>query len=110
MATTITGIMQTKVISNLDTYNHTAGLTSMYTVSLKLMEQSPSGCTIVMAQNGSTKLSVAVPAATQNHVEARIVMNCTAGDLIAVTIASSQASDQTINSIKGILQITPGQY
>lgn len=110
MATTITGIDQSKVISSLDVYNHTTEIASLYTVSLQLTEQPPSDCTIVIAQNGSTKLSVAVPAAAQNHMEARVVMNCAASDLIAVTVASSTPSDITINSIKGILRITPGQY
>src|SRR5271169_3835615 len=95
MATTITGIMQSKVLSNLDTYNHTALLTSMYVVSVKLEENPPSGCIITIAQSGSTSTSISTstPAATQNHVELRTILNCVANDVISVTLASSTAAD-----------------
>lgn len=110
MATTITGIMQEKVLTNLDTYNHTTLTASMYTVQVMLMEVPPSGCTITISQSGSTtnSVSTAVPAATQNHVELRTVLNCAINDNIAVTLASSTASDTGPNAIKALLKITPG--
>lgn len=110
MATTITGISKSKVISNLDTYNHTALQNSMYTVSLDLSEQPPSGCIITMSQNGTPRLVTAAPAATQLDIKASVVMNCAISDIISIAITSSTPSDITINSIKGILRITPGQY
>jgi|SRR5665213_1404263 len=111
MATIITGIESTKVLSNLDTYNHTALSASMYTVSVKLSEVPPSGCTITIAQSGSTSNSVStsVPAATQNHVELRTLLNCAVNDVISVTLASSSAIDQGPNAIKASLKISVGQ-
>lgn len=110
MATTITGISKSKAVSNLDTYNHTAGQASMYTVSLDLSEQPPSGCVITMSQNGTPKLATSTPAATQLNIKASVVMNCAVSDVISIAITSSTPSDITINSIKGTLRITPGQY
>lgn len=106
MATIITGINQTKVLSNLDTYNHTTLATSMYTVSVKTTELPPSGLTITIQQNGSTKASVSVPAATQNHTELQVVLNCAVSDVIGVILASSVASD--VNTIRAILNIHQG--
>lgn len=109
MATTITGIFQAKVINALDTYNHTTLQAQMYTVSLGLTEQPPSGVIITIQQNGVTKASASAPAASQAAMSLKTTMNCAQGDLLSVIVASSSASDQNINSIKGILTITPGQ-
>ena|SRR5665213_2136149 len=110
MATIITGIMQEKILTNLDTYNHTTASASMYTVEVKLSEVPPSGCTITIAQSGSTSNSVSTtaPAATQNHVELRTILNCAIGDVIAVTLASSAPIDQGPNAIRASLKISPG--
>lgn len=108
MATVITGISRTKVISNLDTYNHTALQNSMYVVSMTINELPPSGITITIQQNGVTKASLSAPAAAQSETKLRTILNCAASDLISIIVASSTASDQTINSFKGILKITPG--
>lgn len=108
MATTITGIMQTKILTNLDTYNHTAGLNSMYTVSLRLSEVPPSGITMTIQQNGSTKVSTSAPAAAQSHVELRTILNCAANDIISVILASSTTSDTGLNALSCLLDITPG--
>lgn len=111
MATIITGIMQSKVLSNLDSYTHTTQLASMYTVQVHLEENPPSGCTITIAQSGSTSnsTSTATPAATQNHVELRTVLNCAIGDVITVTLASPTAAETAPNVLKAILKITAGQ-
>ena len=106
--TTITGIGQTKILTNLDTYTHTAALASMYKVIIQMTELPPSGLSVVIQQNGSTVISAAAPAASQNHIELQTILNCAISDTISVVLSSSQASDQTINSIKGILKITPG--
>lgn len=108
MATTITNIAQTKVLNQLDTYNHTALLSSMYTVEMDLNEIPPSGITITIQQNSSTKASLSAPAASQSAMSLRTILNCAANDIISVIIASSTPSDQLGNSFKGILKITPG--
>jgi hypothetical protein len=109
MATTITGIAQTKVISNLDTYNHTALLNSMYSVSIVVTEQPPSGVVLTIQQNGSTKATTSVaPAAAQGVVSLQVVLNCLVNDVIGVIVSSAAASDTQLNTVKGILKISPG--
>lgn len=108
MATIITGINQAKVLSNLDTYNHTALTTNMYMVKVQTSEVPPSGLTITIAQNGSTKATASVPAAAQNHTELQIVLNCAINDVIGVTLASSSAIDQGKNAIRALLNIHVG--
>ncbi len=108
MATIITGTEQSKVISNLDTYNHTALLNSMYVVSLMVTEQPPSGLTITIQQNGSPVVATSAPSTAQGVVQLRTILNCAANDLISIIVASSSSTDIAINQIKGILKITPG--
>jgi hypothetical protein len=108
MATTITRIDQSKVISNLDTYNHTALANSVYNVSIQLTEQPPSGISILLQQNSSTKASFSSPAAQQGVINLQVAMNCAINDVISIVISSSSASDQNINAIKGILNIHQG--
>src|ERR1035441_2803449 len=105
MAQTITKISQTKVLNQLDTYNHTALSNSMYVVTMKLSEQPPSGMSIVIQQNGVTKASLASPSVQQNHMELIVQLNCSISDVISVILSSSAAIDQLGNSFKGILKI-----
>jgi hypothetical protein len=108
MATTITGIGQSKVLSNLDTYTHTVGLNSMYTVEIKVTEQPPSGLTVQIQKNGTPIVTAASPAASQNHIELRTILNCVVSDTISAVLSSSTPGDENINAIRAILKITPG--
>lgn len=108
MAITITGIGTAKVLNNLDTYNHTALLASMYTVECMLTETPVSAIIIVIKQNGSTVASLPSPAATQSQMSLRAVINCAINDVISVTISSALAQDNQLNDVKAILKITPG--
>lgn len=110
MATIITGIESSKVLSNLDTYNHTTKAAGMYQVSVSVSEQPPSGMSIVIQQNGSQKAASAAPAASQGVVMLSVPLNCALGDVISVILSSSVASDKAINQIKGILNIHQGPY
>lgn len=109
MATTITGITKSKILTNLDTYNHTALSTQMYGVSVQLSEIPPSGITITIKQNSSTIASTVAPANGQSTVQLQCLMNCTANDVIGVILASSSAVDAQLNDFKAILRITAGQ-
>lgn len=108
MAVTIVGIGQSKVINSLNTYNHTALNNGMYMVSISLTEQPPSGVSILLQQNGSTKASFSSPAAQQGVINLQVVMNCSVNDVIGTVISSSSAGDQGLNVIKGILNIHQG--
>lgn len=108
MATIISGISKTKVLNQLDTYNHTALANSMYMVKLSINEIPPSGITVQLKQNSTVRASLSVPAATQSPMDIQVVMNCAINDVIGVVIASSTASDQGGNSFKAILNIHQG--
>lgn len=106
MAQIITKISQAKVINSLDTYNHTATTTNMYTVAIMMTEIPPSGISIAIQKNGVTQATSTAPAATQNEIQMRLVMNLVPTDLISVVITSSD--DKNMNTIKGILNIHTG--
>jgi hypothetical protein len=108
MATIINSISESKTVGSLDTYQHTALLTSPYTVAVRLTETPPSGCTITIKQNSTTIASTSAPAAAQQVINLRGVINATAGDVIQVIIASSAAIDQDPQSIQATIQIVPG--
>lgn len=110
MAQTITRIDQSKVISQLDTYNHTALQNSMYMVSVDMSEVPPSGISIVINQNGSPKATSTAPSATQSNIKLQVVLNCAASDVIGIAITSSNAIDKALNGIKGILSIHTGSF
>lgn len=108
MAQVVSGISKTKILNQLDTYNHTTLQASMYKVAVKLSEIPASGITITIQQNGVTKASTSVPKAAQSHVELQVILNCAISDVIAVILASSVAGDQGGNSFKASLEIQPG--
>ena len=108
MSTTITGISQTKILTNLDTYIHTVLLNSLYAVSLQLTERPPSGCIITIQQNGSTVVATSAPAAAQAEINLGTLLQCAVNDTISVIISSSNVADQNKNVLKGILKISPG--
>lgn len=108
MAQNIINIGQAKILNALDTYNHTALTSNMYMVAISVTEQPPSGLSVVIKQNGTTKATAALPAASQNHVDLQVVLNCVANDVIAVVLSSSSAIDNNINVLRGTLNIHIG--
>lgn len=106
----ITGIEQEKVLSTLETYRHVTQQSGMYMVNIQLSVLPPSGCTLTIQQNGSTKASASAPVPLQSNMTLQIVLNCASSDNIDVIIASSTASDTGKNCIKGILNIHPGSF
>lgn len=109
MAQTITGITKTKILTNLDTYNHTTLASGMYTVRCTLSEQPPSGVILTIQQNSVTKATTTtIPAAAQEIVDLQIVLNCAINDIISIIISSSNPTDTGKNVIKAILNIHQG--
>ena len=100
----------TKVISSLDTYNHTAASSSMYTVTLAMSEQPPSGLVIQIKQNSSVIATSTTPTTAQGIVQLQAVINASINDVIGVVVSSSSATDRAINQIKGILNIRQGTF
>lgn len=95
----------------LGVYTHTTANNGMYFASAIVNAVPITGVIITIAQSGSATVSVSSPAAsdTQNHIELQKVFNCTAGDVITITLASSSAIDNGINNgVIGILRINQG--
>lgn len=108
MAQTISKISRSQVISSLDTYNHTALANSMYMVNVQMNEIPPSGLSIAIKQNGTTKVTSIAPAAAQSAISVQIVLNCSVNDIIGVVVSSANASDTGRNVVKGLINIHQG--
>jgi len=108
MAQTLPTIYRTNILTNLDTYNHTALANSIYTVNVQLTETPPSGMSITIKQNSSTMASISSPAASQSVMNLQVQLNCAINDTISVVLASSSAIDQQLNNIRAILEISQG--
>src|ERR1700685_199064 len=108
MATTITGIGQSKVICALDTYTHTALASAPYFVGIALSEVPPSGVSIQIQHNGSPVITSAAPSSTQGIVSLQANIVCAASDTLSVVVSSSSLIDSGLNVLKGILTIHQG--
>jgi hypothetical protein len=108
MSTVISGIFQSKVISNLDTYTHTALTAGPYNVSCSMTMRRPSALSIVIKQNGTTIASSSPPADQQTILSLQAVLVCSVNDVISIIVSSSSDVDQRINTIKGIIDIHTG--
>jgi len=109
MATTLTlNGAQSAVVCNLDTYNYTVQNTAAHVCSVSLNVLPPSGITINIKLNGSTKASFSSPAANQQACNLSTTLACSANDVIGVQLTSSTSSDEGLNALKGIIDIHIG--
>ena len=101
---------QSNVICGLGTWTHTVTATSMYKVQAHCEENPTSSVSIVISQSGSTTASITstAPRTTQNHVEVQKVFNCVAGDVLTVAISSAAATDNQLNNVKTIVNVSQG--
>lgn len=110
MAQIISGIGQSKILTSLDTYNHTTLSSGMYKIALRVTDQPPSGLIINIQKNGSTIIGYSTSASTQSHIELQIVTNCAVSDVLTVIISSTTAIDTNINDFKATLVINQGSF
>ena len=110
MSITISVMEQTKALNGLNTYVHTAKQNSMYTVECDTDIQPGSSLSVSIAQTGSASVSVTAPAPVPNqiHIPLKKILNCQIGDVITITLSSSNVIDQQLNAVKTFLKITPG--
>lgn len=101
---------QSNVICGLGTYTHTVANSTMYKVQAHCEENPASSVSIVISQSGSTTATITstAPASDQNHIEVQKVFNCVAGDVLTVTISSSAAIDNQLNTVKTIVNVSQG--
>jgi len=109
MATIISNSASSIVVSNLDTYQFTVPLASLYRVSCRASEIPPSGLQITINQNGSQLAQTVVPAASQNHTELTLIVNAAASDVLQIVLSSAVASDSLMQAVKAIIKFSPGQ-
>lgn len=108
MAQIIVKESQAWTVCQLDTYNHTATAASPYFVKVDASEIPPSGLSIAIKQNGSTKITSIAPSASQSPISVQIVLNCALNDLISVVLSSAVASDTQLNVVKATINIHKG--
>lgn len=101
----------TSVLCGLGTYTHTAANNGMYYASARSTVNPTSGLILTLAQTGSTSVSVNSPAPSdsQTNIVLSTWFNCAIGDVITITLASSTAIDNQLNTVKSILDIHYGQ-
>lgn len=99
---------RSNVTVGLNTFNHTAASTGMYTVQVQCLENPPSSISILIKQNGSTKATSSAPRAAQAPIDIQTVLNCTQGDVISVVISSSADIDNQLNTVKANIIVRPG--
>lgn len=108
MAQTISGIMQSKVITSLDTYNHTSANGGSYFVSCYVTDIPPSGIVMTIQKNSSTVATATVLSPLQQVLQLSQNIACVANDVISVVLSSAIPLDATPNTFKGILTIRLG--
>ena len=85
----------------------------MHYVGIHVDNIPPSGIIVTLAQTGSASVSVSTssPSASQpaGHIEFSNIFNCSVGDVITVTLASSLPIDEQLNTVKSIIVIRRGQ-
>lgn len=74
---------------------------------------APSALSVVINQDTGggpvAKLTVASPGATQPIVGGKVVLSCTAGDVITYVLTSANTADNQLNSIKTTINFYQGE-
>jgi len=109
-------------IGGLGTQTFNVLTSGMYTVEFKIFipyiaagssanstAAAPSALSVVVNLNGSAKLTVSSPGATQPFVAGSVTLSPSAGDTITVVLTSSNAADNALNAIKGIVNVFQGE-
>ncbi len=101
---------QSNVICGLGTYTHTVASTSMYKVQARTTENPASSVSITISQSGSASATITsdAPSDTQNNIVVQKVFNCVAGDVLTVAITSAAATDNQLNNVKTIVDVSQG--
>lgn len=111
MATDITNFLDSKVINQLGTYSFTATVAGDCVAKISMLVNPPSGMSILIQQNGSTKASASSPAANQQAIDLSVTMHLAISDVVSFVLSSSSPQDNGqsgLNLIKGILNVHMG--
>lgn len=98
-------LYNSQAVTQLDTYNYTIPAAGSYQIQVTANEIPPSGLSMVIQQNSSTKATSTTLAAAQNTINLQVPLVCAQGDTISFILSSSTPSDQMPNSFKALLNI-----
>jgi hypothetical protein len=105
---------QAQPFSGLGTWTFTVVTAGQYTLSCQATLPLGSNLQIVLAQTGSASNSVTVggsstnPSATQPALGTSTKFQCAAGDVLTVTLTSSNAVDSLPNGVSGTINLFLG--
>jgi|SRR5579859_8072730 len=97
---------QSVTVVGLGTFSKSVTLPGIYEASIVISELPPSGLSVLIQQNGSTKFSFSSPAATQQTINLQGMLNCAANDTIAFVLSSSNVNDEQLNTVKSQILLT----
>lgn len=93
----------------LDDYTHTIAADGIYNVHGELTEVPPSGVSVLVKKNGSTIFTAPTLTPTQSAMQFNTgPKSFAAADVITVVIASTDAIDNQLNTVKNIVSIEQG--
>lgn len=101
-------INQPFVFCGLGTLSYTIPSTDLYNVHVELSEVPPSGLSVVVNVAGSPVFTAPVITPTQGGQQFKFSKQFTAADAVTVVLASSQAIDQQLNTVKSTITIGQG--
>lgn len=70
---------------------------------------APSALSVVVNQNGSAKLTVNTPGATQPMMAGKVVMSCAVNDVITVVMSSANVADNALNAVQTTINLYQGE-
>lgn len=101
---------QLTIGAGIGTWSYTVPTLGTYAVSIFSTFAAPSGLIITINQNGSAvgpSPTTALPA-SQSEINIQARLNCAAGDVITVVLSDSTFQDQSIPTIKTIIDLHQG--
>lgn len=101
-------LSQPFVSVGLDDFTHTIASDGDYKVRVQLTENPPSGLSVVVNNNGSPIFTAPVITPTQIAQQFETGFNAVATDVITVVLASSEAIDNQLNTVKTTVSIDKG--
>lgn len=96
--------------SGSDTLNYTVptGGAGIYNVQVQLTEIPPTGISVIVKQNSTTKYTAPTISPTQIAQQFKYSQPFADGDVIGVVISSSSAIDKVANNVKATVTVGQG--
>lgn len=101
---------QANQICGLGSFTYTVSSAGPFSVNVMSSVNPASSLSITIAQSGSQSVSVSsvAPSSVQSHIELSNKFNCAVSDVLTVTISSSAAIDEQLNTVESIVVLRAG--